>query len=258
MGHQEKKMQLSKFLLLLGLAPFCADAFGDTASFATYGTVPVRVDLNRYTVIQMPPDAAEKAKWYAGASLFYNRAVFESKHLTNGVYDSSDPYSKDKFSIGQLGGGLSFGQKFSQNWRLEGEAGWFGKYSEQENGAEFSIHTPYVLANVLYDMDVRAWGGFYFGAGIGMAFPTTSLESWRFFDGDQKKTSVSPMGALMVGYQYPIYERFWLDVKYRLSGFNGTKHTRPWMATSNVVYDFTNKTGFILNNTLFVGVRYDF
>lgn len=272
-------MKLSKSLLLLGLVPFCANAFGYTVPTSGYGnpyrgnystnyqapkTTPVNVNLNRYTVVQnqQPAAKATKAypKWYAGANIFYNLAKFESKHLTNGVYDSSDPYSKDDFSVGQLGGAISFGQKFNKNWRLEAEAGYFSKYDEQEEGADFGISAPYLIANVMYDMDLKDWGGFYFGAGIGAAFVTTSLESWRLFSGDKKKTSVSPMGALMIGYQYPINEKFFLDVRYRLSGFNGTEHTQQWMANdgNDTIYDFTNDTGFILNNALSVGVRYEF
>lgn len=253
-------MKRSKSLILLGFSPFCLDVLAETSASSYYGVQPVTVNLNRYAIVQPQVVARQNVypRWYIGANLFANYANFETKHLTNGVYNSADPYAKDKFSIWQMGGGISLGQKFNSHWRLEGEVGWFGKYSEDENAVEFGVHAPYVIANVMYDFDIGQYGGFYLGAGVGAAFPTTHLASWRFFAGDENKTSVSPMGALMLGWQYPISDKFYLDIKYRLSGYEGTEHTRRWMDTNNVVYDFTNKMGFVLNNALSFGVRYEF
>ncbi|MCL2331287.1 MAG: porin family protein [Proteobacteria bacterium] len=278
-------MILKKACILLAFAPFCINAFAAAGTGAPppsgyyppanfprnpagyYSSLPVvpkdsgdvyyvRADKSSFAYTNTGPVFIPR--WYVGASVFANFAMFESKHLTNGVFDASDPYSVDKFNVWQLGGFVSAGQKFHPNWRIEGELGWFGKYSESQFGVDFSIHTPYIVANGIYDTNIGNYGGMYFGLGLGAAFPTTFVDSWRFSSGPKTKTELSPMIGLMAGWQYPIANSLYLDARYRISGYWGTDHTEQWISTSNVQYDFTNKTGLVLNNTISLGVRYEF
>jgi hypothetical protein len=197
--------------------------------------------------------------WYVGGSFFYNLALFENRYSTDGVFNASDPYAVDKFTAGQFGLHGAVGRKIADNWRLEGEVGWFGTYSEQSAGVEFKISAPYLTANAIYDFDMNDWGGFYIGAGLGLAMPMTEFHGSAIFLGDSgAHRAVSLMGGVMLGVSLPIAEQFYLDIRYRLSAYDAGENTRQWQDTNNVVHDFTSETGLVLNNTLSAGIRYEF
>ena len=263
-----KKTTVLLAFALVGGSAFGASYYGSpNSSYGYYNPSPAPINNTAVVVVgnraqtQMQPVKPDWPKWYVGGNLFYNLALFEAKHMTNGVFSSSVPYAKDDFSASQFGGALYVGQKFNRNFRADVEAGWFLKYSEQSAGVEFSLDTPYALANVYYDMDLNpSWGGFYFGAGLGVALPTSKLHGpGIFLPGGETKTNVSVMGALAVGWQIPVADSTFFDIKYRLSAYKGGDHTRQWQDNVYyVIYDFTSSIGWVLNNTVSVGIRYEF
>ena len=62
------------------------------------------------------------------------------------------------------------------------------------------------------------------------------------------------MGALMAGWSHHLDYNLVLDLRYRLAMFGGVEHER----TLNNDYKFKNDIGMILDNSISVGLRYEF
>lgn len=197
-------------------------------------------------------DYTDKAKtgWYVGARAELSLLNWENK------YDSNDPgvdsnYDSDEYSFESVFGGSLFGgYMFNYFWRAELEAGLIGQFEDKDDGAEFKLTVPYVLMNGYYDFT----NGLYVGAGLGIAVPKTELDMAAFKAGDRTERDVSLMGALMLGYSHELDYNLVLDLRYRLAAFNGTKQTR----TLDNGYEFENDIGLILDNSVSVGLRYEF
>lgn len=201
----------------------------------------------------------DKAKtgWYVGGRAELSFLNWKNK------YSSDDPKlggASDKYSFEPVfGGGVFAGRTFGYFWRAELEAGYLGYFDDKGDGAEFSLSVPYVMANGYYDFD----NGFYAGAGVGVAMPTTEMDAYVIQDngmlikmeGDNtKKTAASPMGGVYLGWSRKLDDNLVFDLRYRLAGLTGTKHTRRL----NNGYDYENKIGLILDNSLSMGLRYEF
>ena len=80
-----------------------------------------------------------------------------------------------------------------------------------------------------------------------------------FFDGsDRKKTSIVPMAALMFGYTQKLDDNLVLDIRYRLAGMTGMKQKFDFQDRYDVNHWFQNKIDTILDNSISVGIRYEF
>jgi opacity protein-like surface antigen len=203
--------------------------------------------------------------WYAGLKYVHTFANFTSKHYTNGVYCVGGQFCKDEYSfVSMMGLAASVGKWYDEDWRIELEGGWTGEYSDSADGIEFAFSAPYLTFSALYNFSGPNTGGFYAGPGAGIAFPTSRITGPVFLTGSETKRQFSPMLALQLGYQYPFSDRFALDIGYKLSTFGGTDHTRqfelwdPNTGQSLGIHDFTNKTGWFINNSLSIGLRYYF
>ena len=218
---------------------------------------------------QVTYDYNDKAKtgWYVGGRAELSLLNWKNKYSTEpekGMGENTESYSETVF-----GGSLFAGRTFNYFWRAELEAGLIGQYSDKDMGYEFKLTVPYVMLNGYYDFA----NGLYVGAGLGLAVPKTELDDDAFVSGGRSKRAVSPMGALMAGWTHKLDYNLALDLRYRLSAFGGTKHTRTFAYGTEIdIYEdgvlvdtvdlsdvkFTNDIGLILDNSLSIGLRYEF
>lgn len=191
-----------------------------------------------------------KSGWYVGG-----RAELSFLNWTNDVTDTDIATGQvDKFDDAHsfemvMGGNVFVGHTFKYFYRAELEAGLLGRHSE----TAFKLTVPYVVLNGYYDLP----NGLYFGAGAGIAMPTTLMDSSYFVDGDDKETNVSPMFGVMMGWSHKLDDNLVLDLRYRLSGFEGPDHERKALI-EGVESDFVTKVGFVMDNSLSIGLRYEF
>lgn len=203
-----------------------------------------------------------RGNWYIGGRLGLHLASWKNKyHGTPANYAFNDDEDHDKYVFEPIfGANLFAGYRFTPHWRIDGEFGYMTQFSDSDNGFTFKLQTPYTTANAYYDFD----NGIYLGAGLGLAFPRGTLDFANFEAGNASKTRVSPMGALMAGYSYYMTDSLALDFRYRLAGFTGPKWTRN-VISGTVVDDngvelktLETKVGFIIDNSLSIGLRYEF
>lgn len=213
---------------------------------------PSHIARNRDGSYNVTYDYNDKAKngWYVGGRAGLSLMSWEND------YSSDAPgvnlqFNSDKYSFEPVFGGSVFaGRTFKYFWRAEVEAGLIGRFEDKDDGFEFRLTVPYLMANGYYDFA----NGLYVGAGLGIAVPKTELDGADFESGGRSEHSVSAMGALMFGYTHKLDYNLVLDVRYRLAAFGGTEHERQ-MDTG---YDFKNEVGLILDNSVSVGLRYEF
>ena len=198
---------------------------------------------------------------YVGVHLDLNLLNWSNKYKAlpvayNDVFDHDDYRFKPV-----IGGNLIAGYRFNPSWRVDAEFGFISEYSDSDNGITFKMSAPYVMANLYHDFV----NGLYFGIGAGAAFPTVSMEWENFTANGSSKTAASFAGAAMLGYAYNLSENLILDVRYRFSGFNGTKIQRGvtnWsMQIGNQIVDLESvetKVGFVMDNSVSIGLKYEF
>lgn len=194
----------------------------------------------------------DKAKtgWYIGGRAELSFLNWENK------YSSDDPMrvdseNSDEYSFETvMGGNVSVGRTFNYFWRGEIEAGLLGQFSDKDQGVEFKMTVPYVIANGYYDFA----NGMYVGAGVGLALPKTEFNWAEFVSGERSERAISPMGALMFGWSHELDTNLVFDARYRLAGFVGPEHTRGFSDGVELTVD----TGFVLDNSLSMGLRYRF
>lgn len=195
----------------------------------------------------------EKTNWYATV-----RAELSFLNWTN-KYSSDDPVvdemmNKDEYSFEPVfGGSLAFGHRINYFWRAEVEAGFIGYFKDSGDGASFEMSIPYAMLNGYYDFN----NGLYLGAGVGLALPMTTIDIYLpTFDmaGNSDHTGFGVMGGLMAGWSHKLDDNIVLDLRYRLAGITGTKHK---LDMSNGYY-VQSKANFILDNSISVGLRYEF
>lgn len=168
---------------------------------------------------------------------------------------SEDGYTEERVSESfsfepVFGGSLSFGHIFDEHWRGEVEAGIIGRFSDSGYGAHFELTTPYITLNALYDFD----NDMYVGGGLGIAVPKVEFGFTSF---DSKKSGISPMFALMIGYSYEMDASVTMDFRYRLAGLFGPQ-TKADGVNAYVGSWVESDTGFILDNSISIGLRYSF
>ena len=194
----------------------------------------------------------DKAKtgWYVGGRVGLSLMSWENEYSVN-VADVNVNFDSDEYSFEPVFGGAFFaGRRINYFWRAEIEAGLLGRFEDKDDGYEFQMTIPYVMANAYYDFA----NGFYLGAGLGVAVPKMELDGAEFDAGDRSEYSASVMGALMAGYSHKLDSNLVLDFRYRLAGLSGGEQER--MLDSG--YKFKNEIGLIFDNSISLGLRYEF
>lgn len=207
-------------------------------------------------------DYTDKAKtgWYIGARADLNFWNWKNKYSVDDAMNELgivDPdYSSDEYSFEPVFGGSLFGgTRFAYFWRAELEAGYLGYFQDKDAAAEFTMQIPYVMLNGYYDFT----NGLYLGAGIGAAMPITTIDMVYADGSDRTEYGFSPMAGVMLGYSYELDYNLVLDVRYRLSGLFGADHRiNDIYDNQNGVHWFQNDIDFILDNSISVGIRYEF
>ncbi len=211
-----------------------------------------------YKVTYDYTDRAEVGKWYIGGRLDLNLLNWENEYSTEpevGIGGSTDSFTEALF-----GGNVFVGRTFDYFWRAEIEAGIISEFEDADEGYAFKLSVPYVMANGYYDFA----NGFYVGAGLGIALPETELDDDAFKSGGRSERSVSPMFGLMGGWSYHLDSNLLLDLRYRLAFTWGPEHERAFVDNTNVAgvdlsgVVFRNEIGLILDNSISVGLRYEF
>ena len=108
---------------------------------------------------------------------------------------------------------------------------------------DFNLATMYLTANGFYTFGA----GVYAGLGAGAAIVETSLNHSSL--ARVSKTKVSPMGAVMLGWSSRMAEKTYFDIRYRLAAFSG-----PTLSDIGV----KTKIGWIMDNSVSAGIRYEF
>lgn len=230
---------LSIALMGVMVAPFAAFSASD------------KVQQKSDVISSVSNDYADN--WYMTGRLGMSFLNWTNKYKTNNLDDTVVPeYGEDEsFSFKPVfSGGLSVGRTFDRSWRAEIEAGYIGQFSQADNGTEFKLSIPYATLNGYYDFDF----GMYLGAGVGMALPMTEMNAATFVWNDAKKTNFGFMGSAMIGYAVPLDENFTFDLRYRISAITGSTHKVTW----GDEFYLSNKIGVILDNSIMLGLRYNF
>ena len=194
--------------------------------------------------------------WYVTA-----RAGLNLLNWTNSYNSDFGNIPSNSYSFETLfGGSITAGRRFGYHWRGELELGTTGNFKDAGYGVEFNMQTHYLMVNAVYDFLPH---GFYLGAGLGIAVPMMTLDfdgTWTAIGGSRRTTNISPMGALMAGFAVPVGRNFALDVRYRLAGWWGGDITRRFDNTGIGAseYFLTVDTGFVMENSISVGLRYEF
>lgn len=244
--------KIVSFAVLVALTATVADAAPSHLKRTNDGGYQVTYDYTQ----------KEKTGWYVGGRAELSLLNWENKYYLDVADFGSDKYSFEPV----FGGSLFAGRTLNYFWRAELEAGLIGQFTDKDEGYEFRLTVPYLMLNGYYDFA----NGMYLGVGLGMAMPKTELDDEEFVSGGRSKRAVSPMGALMAGWTYRLDSNLLLDLRYRLSAFGGSEHARVWKEGTvvidnegNVVKDlsgvmFTNEIGLVLDNSVSLGIRYEF
>jgi hypothetical protein len=176
--------------------------------------------------------------------------------------DAASGYSGEKDD------GVGFGQQigFEANvggfvfnrYRVQLDFGMLGKHVDKKsfaepgvpNGLKFSETAYYATIGGIYSSRQTPWGGLYGGAGVGAAFIGTGLN----INGITSDISLSPMGAVMFGYEKNMSGRWTLDLGAKVSGWYGSgQHYKEFEHAAEKV-----GIGFVWNVSMMLGARYGF
>ena len=204
-------------------------------------------------------DYTDKAKtgWYIGGRAELGFWNWENKYSVDSDLAANEAFNSDKYSFEPAFGGSVFGGKrFAYFWRAELEAGYLGYFEDKDAAAEFTMQIPYVMLNGYYDFT----NGLYLGAGVGVAMPITTIDVVYADGSDRTEYGVAPMAGVMLGYSYELDYNLVLDIRYRLAGMTGVDqriNNLQFTDGSGMTW-FQNDIDFILDNSISIGIRYEF
>ena len=242
---------MKKLVSIIALCAVVTPAFS-----ATKAARPSQLTRNAKGGYDVTYSYTDKAKsgWYGAVRAELSFLNWKNKYYVEGDYLGDDKYSFEPLFAADL----AFGKRINYFWRAEVEAGYITEFSDSDEGFEVKMSTPYIMANGYYDFD----NGLYLGAGVGIAAPRTELIDDAFVSGNNPKWHVSPMLGLMAGYSYKLDDNIVLDLRYRLGGFYGGEQERQWNSTviPSELADkhLKNKMGLVLDNSISIGIRYEF
>lgn len=202
-------------------------------------------------------DYTDKAKsgWYVTGRAELSLLSWKNTYSADGDWLPDASFETDKYSLEPIfGGSLAFGRTFNYFWRAELEAGILGAFRDKEPAAEFNMTLPYAMLNGYYDFV----NGLYLGVGVGAAMPITTIDGIVLLDDNRKETKFSFMAGLMFGYTKKLDDNLVLDLRYRLAGLTGFEHKVNFEDLANVSHWANTEVGMILDNSVSIGLRYEF
>ena len=218
---------------------------------------PVAEPVTESAAVVLPEPRLVVPRAYIGARVGVHMPSWKNKYSAkpDSVVIDPDADHDDYIFEPVFGGGIFAGRHFGESWRGDVEFGYMTEFSDSDAGFTFKLSTPYLMANAYYDF----FGGFYLGAGVGFAFPKASLD-WEWFSSNSAdETRLSFIGGLSMGFARALSETMVLDVRYRIAGFYGPEWTRTAKAGNPLGLDtFETRVGFVLDNSISIGVRYEF
>ena len=248
---------MKKLVSIIALCAIATPAFA-----ATKTTRPSHLTRNSNGGYDVTYNYSDKAKtgWYGSVRAELALMNFKNKYYVEGDYIGDDKYSfKPIFAID-----AAVGKRINYFWRAELEVGYLSQFKDEDEGYKVTMAVPYAMANGYYDFS----NGLYVGAGLGVAFPKMELIDDQFKSGNNPKWGVSPMAGLMAGFTH---NNLVLDLRYRVSGFIGHDQERQWAPGTMLDTDgdgtaetdvsglhLKDKIGFVLDNSISVGLRYEF
>ena len=239
---------MKKLISIIALFAVATPAFAATkAARPSYLT---RNGNGSYDVTYSYTDKA-KSGWYGVLRAELAFLNWKNKYSSDApVLDGTKDH--DKYSLEPVFAiNGAFGKRIDYFWRADVELGYLTRFTDEDSGYKFTLDVPYIMANGYYDFA----NGLYLGAGAGVALPTTTWDAVIFTDsGKRSKTSVSPIVGLSAGFTHKLDDNLVLDLRYRIAGFMGTKHKREF----DTNYYFESKIGFVLDNSISIGLRYEF
>ena len=242
-----KKIISTGILLVLTTVP----------AFAASGVRPSHIAKDGKGGYDVTYNYTDKAKngWYAVARAELSLLNFKNKYSTSEGFVGDAEHDSDSYSFEPVfGGSLAAGYKIDHFWRAELEAGYLGYFSDEDVTTKFTLSLPYMMLAGYYDFS----NGLYLGAGVGAALSRYEFKSDYFTNFDKSKTTVSPMAGLMFGWTHKLDDNLVLDLRYRLSGMTGAKLSAHFLDINDVEHTFKSKTDFILDNSISLGIRYEF
>ena len=241
---------MKRLVSLVVLAMFSAPAFAAPA-------VPSHIARDGKGGYDITYNYKDKAKtgWYITGRAELSFLNFKNEYSVDDDWGADESYSDDKYSFEPVfGGSLAAGKKIDYFWRGEVEGGFLGHFSDEDEAAEFTLSIPYLMANGYYDFT----NGLYVGGGLGLAMPMYKISGDIFNGYDKKKTTVAPMIGVAVGYTHKLDDNLVLDLRYRLSGMTGAELKLGFQDLDDGQHWFKSKTGVILDNSVSLGLRYEF
>ncbi len=234
---------------------------GDSEIGADYRADPY-IEVEPTSTEETPSTERKKntgrKNWYVGGRLGADFLTWKNKYKATPSTAIADPGSNHDDYVFEpvFGGGIFAGLHFNPHVRGEIEGGYMTQFSDSDNGVTFKLSTPYVTANAYYDFA----SGFYLGGGLGLAFPKATTDWDYFISNSASETKISLMGALMAGYEHYLSNSVVLDLRYRLAGFVGPKYERGTIPRfeDDPLESLEINVGFILDNSISVGLRYEF
>ncbi len=277
--------------LVVGVAMLAPNAGNSATSGGSYMQVPQYISVPRYVGTQTQYVPAGQGSGYStnysGSNYSANKQYVEKEDFSSSFYasfraainllsfentytsDNIELAGGDKYSAAAIfGASASFGKRFSESFRGELEVGYPGSFSDADNLAEVVMSAPYATGNLILDLAGES-NGIYIGIGGGAALVSSELNG-VVFDGitnpgaesGRKVTSMSPVIAGMIGYSAGLDERLGLDIRYRISGYQGNSHSRIWQGEDSLGnlenYVFETEMGWVMSNEISVGLRYHF
>ncbi len=241
---------MKKYVSLAVLLAFSTPAFA-APSYLT------RDGMGGYVVTYDYTDKA-KSGWYVGARADLNFWNWTNNYSSGENFlGAVEEYNRDEFSFEPVFGGSAFaGFRFAYFWRAELEAGYLGYFEDADHMAEYNLQIPYAMANLYYDFT----NGLYLGVGAGVAMPIETIDMLGYADGsDRTRYGFAPMIGVMLGYSYELDYNLVLDVRYRLSGLTGWHHRIDGLVDmDDNRFWFENEVNFVLDNSISIGLRYEF
>ena len=193
-------------------------------------------------------------EWYIGGRIGLDLLSWENKYNATPADAIVDPGSDHDDYVFEpvFGGDIFLGYHFTPSVRGDIELGYISQYDDTDNGITFKLSTFYATFNAYYDF----LNHFYLGGSLGFAFPRADME-WEHFTKSGTETDLSMNIALMAGYTYDLSQDVVLDLRYRLGGFWGPTFTRG-VVGFDPLQTLETKVGFVLDNQISIGLRYEF
>ena len=197
--------------------------------------------------------------WYVSAFIADYMWSWENSYESD-WYGVVSSYDKDKYSFKSvLGGAVAVGSSFDSGVRADIEIGLTSTFSDSDENFKVSMSLPYAMINLYRDFD----GGFYIGAGLGIARATAELSGNLFENNGVRRSLLSPKFGGAIGYATSISDGVYIDFRYRLSGVKGTAVSNSrflWDEYYGEYEEFNLKVegGWIMENAIMAGLRFNF